>query len=252
MPISSADGTGRPAAVLRATGVVVGYGGPPVVSGVDLQVGSGEVATIVGPNGAGKSTLIKAMAGVLRMSEGRTELHGRNVTNWQTDRLARHGVGYVPQTSEVFGDLSVIENLEMGGYLVPRRSLRGRIGEVVDVFPPLRALLHRRADRLSGGERKMVAIGRALVAKPDLLLLDEPTAGLSAALSRQVLETQVTGLGQLGVAVLMVEQKAHTALAVSQWGYVLATGRLRISSTAGEILARPDLGSVFLGDVVAG
>lgn len=248
----SADAAGRPDAVLSTTGVVAGYGGPPVVSSVDLQVGSGEVVTIVGPNGAGKSTLIKAIAGVLKISEGRVQLAGRDVTNWETDRLARHGVGYVPQNSEVFGELSVIENLEMGGYLVSRRALRRRLEEVVEVFPRLRMLAHRRADRLSGGERKMVAIGRALMPKPAVLLLDEPTAGLSAALSRQVLESQVTGLGRLGVAVLMVEQKAHTALAISQWGYVLAAGKLRISAPAGEILARPDLGSVFLGEVIAG
>lgn len=247
----SADANSRPDAVLSTVGLVVGYGGPPVVSGVDLQVSSGEVVTIVGPNGAGKSTLVKAIAGVLRASDGRVELKGRDVTNWETDRLARNGVGYVPQNAEIFGELSVIENLEMGGYLVSRRTLRRRMEEVIEVFPRLRLLARRRADRLSGGERKMVAIGRALMPKPEILLLDEPTAGLSAALSRQVLESQVTGLGQLGVAVLMVEQKAHTALAISQWGYVLAAGKLRISAAAEEILARPDLGSVFLGDVVA-
>lgn len=248
----SADSPLRPDAVLSTAGLVAGYGGPPVVAGVDLQVSSGEVVTIVGPNGAGKSTLIKAIAGVLRVSGGRVELKGRDVTNWETDRLARNGVGYVPQNAEVFGELSVIENLEMGGYLVSRRAVRHRMEEVIEVFPRLRMLARRRADRLSGGERKMVAMGRALMPKPDVLLLDEPTAGLSAALSRQVLESQVTGLGQLGVAVLMVEQKAHTALAISQWGYVLAAGKLRISAAAAEILARPDLGSVFLGDVVAG
>lgn len=241
----------RPAPFLRATDVVTGYGGVPVVSGVSLDVAPGEIVTVVGPNGAGKSTLLKAVAGILRVSAGRVCLGEEDVTNWSTYKLARGGMGYIPQVSEVFGDLTVFENLEMGGYLISHKEVKVRVGEILSMFPALARMRKRRADRLSGGERKMVAIGRALMTKPRLLLLDEPTAGLSAALSRQVLESQVANLGELGTAVLMVEQKAQSALGISHWGYVLAAGQLQISAPASEILKRPDLAAVFLGKVAS-
>lgn len=250
MPTSSDSAASRPEPLLHATDVVTGYGGAPVVTGVSLDVAPGEIVTVVGPNGAGKSTLLKAIAGVLRVRSGRVSLGDTDVTNWQTYRLARVGVCYIPQVSEVFAELTVLENLEMGGYQEARREVKQRVNEVLEMFPALAKMRKRRADRLSGGERKMVAIGRALMSKPQLLLLDEPTAGLSSALSRHVLESQVAGLGQLGTAVLMVEQKAHSALAVSQWGYVLAAGKLQISAAASEILERPDLALVFLGQAV--
>ncbi len=244
----SGSAAARPAPLLHAEGVVTGYGGAPVVAGVSLDVGPGEIVTVVGPNGAGKSTLLKAVAGILRVNAGRVSLGNDDVTNWPTYRLARAGLGYIPQVAEVFGELSVLENLEMGGYRDSRKAVKQRIDEIVEMFPALARMRKRRADRLSGGERKMVAIGRALMSNPRLLLLDEPTAGLSPALSREVMESQVAGLGQLGTAVLMVEQKAHSALSVSHWGYVLAAGRLQISASASEILKRPDLALVFLGE----
>lgn len=247
----SAENSSRPKPLLSARDVVTGYGGVPVVNGISLDVAPGEIVTVVGPNGAGKSTLLKAIAGILRVSEGSVKVEDQEITNWPTYRLARAGMGYVPQVSEVFGDLTVMENLEMGGHLMSRREAKQRTQEIVTMFPALAEMRKRRADRLSGGERKMVAIGRALMSKPRLLLLDEPTAGLSPALSRHVLESQVAGLGNLGTAVLMVEQKAQSALAVSQWGYVLGAGKVQISAAASEILERPDLATVFLGEVVA-
>lgn len=245
----SADLAARPAPLLVVEDLVAGYGGPPIVSGVSVEVGAGEVVTVVGPNGAGKSTFLKALAGIVRSAGGRVRLDDVDITNWATPLLARAGVGYVPQTREVFGDLTVLENLEMGGVLLPRRQLAARVEEVVEMLPLLRPMTRRRAEKLSGGERKVLAIGRALMSQPRILLLDEPTSGLSAELSTQVLRNEVAGLARSGTAILLVEQKALAALEVSDWSYVLASGSTRISSSAAELLRRSDLADVFLGEV---
>lgn len=248
MPISRGN-RDRPAAVLSVTDIVAGYGGPPIVRGITATVGEGEIATIVGPNGAGKSTLLKAIAGLLRIESGNVLLADRDITNVASHRLARLGIGYVPQNDDVFEPLTVRENLEMGGYLLARRELRSRVDAVVDVLPLIGRLIERRAAKLSGGERKMVGIGRALMTHPRVLLLDEPTSGLSAERSSQLLQRDVRGLAQTGTSILLVEQKALSALEISHWGYVLALGRLVLSSAAPELLARGDLGDVFLGRV---
>ncbi len=239
----------RPAAMLALTDVVSGYGGPPIVRGVSAQVGAGEIVTIVGPNGAGKSTLLKTVAGLLRAESGQVVLGGTDITNQRTSRLARLGLGYVPQANDVFDPLTVRENLEIGGYLVPRPQVADRIDEVVGLLPALSALLGRRAAKLSGGERKMVAVGRALMARPRVLLLDEPTSGLSAERSAQLLTGDIRALAETGASVLLVEQKALAALEISHWGYVLALGQVVLSAPADALLARPDLGEVFLGRV---
>jgi branched-chain amino acid transport system ATP-binding protein len=261
MPTSPADGAappgapgpaagpGRPDAALSVTDVVSGYGGAPIVRGVTAQVGAGEIVTIVGPNGAGKSTLLKTIAGLLRAESGRVVLGGTNITNLRTSRLARLGLGYVPQSEDVFDPLTVRENLEIGGYRVPRPQVGGRIDEVVGLLPALAGLMGRRAAKLSGGERKMVAVGRALMARPRVLLLDEPTSGLSAERSAQLLTRDIRALAESGASVLLVEQKALAALEISHWGYVLALGKVVVSASAPELLARPDLGEVFLGRV---
>ncbi|HUZ39479.1 MAG TPA: ABC transporter ATP-binding protein [Streptosporangiaceae bacterium] len=249
IPGRPAAGQGRPAAVLTVTDVVSGYGGPPIVRGVTAQVGAGEIVTIVGPNGAGKSTLLKAIAGLLRAESGRVTLDGADITNQRTNRLARLGLGYVPQSNDVFDPLTVRENLEVGGYRVPRPQVGARIDEVTSLLPALGGLMGRRAAKLSGGERKMVAVGRALMSRPRVLLLDEPTSGLSAERSTQLLTRDIRALAESGASVLLVEQKALAALEISHWGYVLALGRVVISTPAAELLARPDLGEVFLGQV---
>jgi len=249
IPGRPAAGQDRPAAVLTVTDVVSGYGGPPIVRGVTAQVGAGEIVTIVGPNGAGKSTLLKAIAGLLRAESGRVTLDGADITNQRTNRLARLGLGYVPQSNDVFDPLTVRENLEVGGYRVPRPQVGARIDEVTSLLPALGGLMGRRAAKLSGGERKMVAVGRALMSRPRVLLLDEPTSGLSAERSTQLLTRDIRALAESGASVLLVEQKALAALEISHWGYVLALGRVVISTPAAELLARPDLGEVFLGQV---
>jgi branched-chain amino acid transport system ATP-binding protein len=248
VPISKGEGE-RPAGVLVVDDLVAGYGGPPIVRGVSARVGEGEIATIVGPNGAGKSTLLKAIAGLLPVQGGNVALAGRDITNVRSHRLARLGIGYVPQNDDVFEPLTVRENLEMGGYLLSRHQLRERIEAVVAVLPAVGRLIDRRAAKLSGGERKMAAIGRALMAEPRILMLDEPTSGLSAERSAQLLTRDIRGLAQAGTSVLLVEQKALSALEISHWGYVLALGRVALSSSAPALLARSDLSDVFLGKV---
>lgn len=246
MPTSPVE---RPHPALTVREIVAGYGGPPIVRGASLQVGAGEVVTVVGPNGAGKSTLLKAVVGLLRIEAGNVTLGDREVANLRTSRLARLGMGYVPQSRDVFDPLTVRENLEMGGYLLSRQEIGPRVAEVVQVVPALERLLGRRASKLSGGERKMVAIGRALMSRPKVLLLDEPTSGLSAELSRRLLTEDIRKLADTGTSILLVEQKALAALEISNWGYVLAAGKDVISCAATELLSRPDLGEVFLGRV---
>jgi ABC-type branched-subunit amino acid transport system ATPase component len=246
MPTSATD-SGRPPVTLDVDAVVAGYGGPPIIRGVNAQVGAGEIVTVVGPNGAGKSTMLKAVAGLLRVTGGSVTLEGKKITNVRTEKLARSGLGYVPQNNDVFEPLTVHENLEMGGYLMKRHEIKERIDEVVAVLPALGNLMKRRAVKLSGGERKMVAVARALMGRPRVLLLDEPTSGLAPDLSRELLTQDVRRLAESGVSILLVEQKARAALEISNWGYVLAQGATALSSSAPDLLAREDLGEVFLG-----
>lgn len=244
MPTSSAE---RPDAVLEVTDLVAGYGTQPIVHGVDVQVGAGEVATIVGPNGAGKSTLLKAITGQCEILRGEVRLRGENVTGRRGDRLARAGIGYVPQLRDTFAPLTVLENLEMGAYLLPRREVPDRIEEVLAVFPALAGIRTRRAGKLSGGERKMLAIARVLMLRPQVIILDEPTANLAPIFARAVLEEQVRSLADAGSAVVLVEQRASEALAVGDWGYLMVAGLMSLAGPAQGLLERDDIGELFLG-----
>lgn len=245
MPISAASA--RAAGHLVVTDLSAGYNRVPIIRGVSLTVGRGEVVTIVGPNGAGKSTLVKAVMGVLSALEGEIWLGDTRISELRADQVARCGVGYVPQVRDVFEALTVRENLEMGATTVPRRDIAERVEDVIGAYPQLAALLKRQAGKLSGGERKMVAIGRVLMTRPTAVILDEPTAGLSPKLASQLLESYVAGLASRGAAVLLVEQRARQALGISDFAYVLASGEVRLASPASELLARDDLGQVFLG-----
>jgi ABC-type branched-subunit amino acid transport system ATPase component len=244
MPTSSAD---RPPPVLEVTDLVAGYGGAPIVHGVDVSVGAGEVATIIGPNGAGKSTLLKAITGQAEVLGGSVHLNGSDVTGKSGDRLAKSGIGFVPQVNDVFGTLTVVENLEMGAYLLRRRDVPARVDEVLETFPALAEMRSRRAGKLSGGERKMLAIGRVLMLRPSVIILDEPTSNLAPILARAVLEEHVRNLAESGSAVVLVEQRASEALAVGDWGYLLVAGLVSVSGPARELLEREDIGELFLG-----
>jgi ABC-type branched-subunit amino acid transport system ATPase component len=243
MPTSS----GRPSPHLNVEKVSAGYGGAPIVSDASVCVGLGEIATIVGPNGAGKSTLLKAVVGMIPCMGGRVSIGGEDVTNLRANLLAKRGLGYVPQVNDVFETLTVADNLAMGGYLLKQADVVTRTEAVLDVFPALKKMVKRTASKLSGGERKMLAMARVLMLEPKVLVLDEPTSNLSAELSRVLLEEHVKRLGRAGTAVLIVEQKALAALSISDWAYVMAAGTVTVSSAAPELLARKDIGEVFLG-----
>jgi ABC-type branched-subunit amino acid transport system ATPase component len=240
-------GTQRPEQLLRAEGITAGYGGVPIIQNVTLSVGLGEIVAIIGPNGAGKSTLLKSLVGILRVTAGRVMLGTDDVTNRPPEQLARRGVGYVPQVQDIFEPLTVLENLEMGAYLLPATTIRTRVPEVLDVFPALKPMLKRRADKLSGGERKMLAIARVLMLDPQVLILDEPTANLAPQLAEKLLHEQVKGLGAMGKAVLLVEQRARAALEIAAWTCVLVSGSTRLEGQPGELLDRQDFEELFLG-----
>jgi ABC-type branched-subunit amino acid transport system ATPase component len=237
----------RPAASLQAQGITSGYGGEPVIRDVSISVGSGEVVAIIGPNGAGKSTLLKSLVGILRLNSGRVLLGAEDVTGKSPEELAKRGVGYVPQVNDIFEPLTVLENLEMGGYLLSGAQVKARVVEVGAVFPQLPPMLKRRADKLSGGERKMLAIARVLMLDPKVLILDEPTANLSPKLADTVLREQVRRLAGLGKAVLLVEQRARAALEIADWTSVLVSGSVRLEGRPADLVKRQDFEELFLG-----
>jgi ABC-type branched-subunit amino acid transport system ATPase component len=238
---------GRPAPSLRAEHVTSGYGGVPVIRDVSISVGPKEIVAIIGPNGAGKSTLLKSLVGILRVTGGRVLLGEDDVTNHPPEDLAKRGVGYVPQVNDIFEPLTVLENLEMGGYLLTSAQVRTRVAEVGDVFPQLPPMLKRRADKLSGGERKMLAIARVLMLDPKVLILDEPTANLSPKLADALLTEHVKRLASIGKAVLLVEQRARAALQIADWTSVLVSGQTRLEGRPDELLRREDFEELFLG-----
>lgn len=237
----------RPDAYLSADAVSAGYSRTPVVQAATVRVGAGEVALVMGPNGAGKSTLIKSITGHLPLLAGHVVLAGRDISSARPEVRAGLGIGYVPQTQDVFGPLTVAENLAMGGYRLPKATAAARISELYEQFPRLEELRGRKARTLSGGERKLTAIGRALVAKPKLLILDEPTASLAPLVARQILHDVVVPVAASGCAVLLIEQRVRLALDVASWGYVMREGKVELDVPASELRAMPDLGALFLG-----
>ncbi len=232
---------------MRADGVTAGYGGDPVIHAVSVRAEPREVVSIVGPNGSGKSTLLKSLVGVLHVSAGTVMIGDRDVTNLPPEEVARAGVGYVPQVDDVFAPLTVRENLEMGGYLLPRTQVSAHVERVIAVFPRLGSMLGRPAGKLSGGERKMLAMGRVLMLEPAVFLLDEPTASLAPAIARSLLDEHVRRLAEGGATVLIVEQRARAVLAISDRTYVLGGGRLQLEGTPAELSASPDFVRSFLG-----
>jgi branched-chain amino acid transport system ATP-binding protein len=231
--------------------LVAGYvRGLPVVHGISLEVDRGEIVTLIGPNGAGKSTLLKAVAGLIAIEGGRVRLDGRDVTGLPAHQAVSAGIGYVPQTGNVFTTLTVHENLRVGAHVV-RGSVQERLDRAYALFAPLAARRALRARALSGGERQMLAIARALMTDPTLLMLDEPTAGLAPRVVEDVFR-RLRGLAEAGIAVLMVEQSARAALAVSDRGYVLTEGRTRFAGPARALLDEPRVAEAYLGSRRAG
>jgi ABC-type branched-subunit amino acid transport system ATPase component len=231
--------------LLAVRDVSAGYGEADILHGVSIAVEAGEIVTIIGPNGAGKSTLMRAIFGLLNIKRGEVELRGTNVVGEKPSALVRRGMAYVPQSENVFPSLTVEENVAMGG-ASHKHIAADAIEQIFELFPALKARRSTRARGLSGGERQMLAIGRALLAKPTLLMLDEPSAGLSPLMSDMVFD-KVAEIGRSGVACLLVEQNARAALSISQRGYVLVAGQNRLDGRGQDLLANQDIGRLFLG-----
>jgi len=232
--------------VLQAQNVIAGYAFDlPILQGVSIHVDAGEVVSIIGPNGSGKSTLVKAIAGLVRVSAGNVRLDGRDITGVAAHKLAAGGVGYVPQAGNVFATLTVRENLMIGGAPLAKAAALERIEEICDTYPILKERMHDKAGSLSGGQRQILAVARALLTRR-LMLLDEPTASLSPKAAGELFNA-VRGLARDGAAVLMIEQNAKAALRVSDRGLVLAEGRNRIEGPAADLLSDEVIGEIFLG-----
>jgi len=222
-----------------------GYGGADILKGCTIGVERGEIAVIVGPNGAGKSTAMKAMLGMLDLREGRTVLDDKDITALTPQDRIAEGIGFVPQTSNVFTGMSVEENLEMGAFL-RTDDFSGTMNEIFDLFPILKEKRNQPAGELSGGQRQQVAVGRALMTKPSVLMLDEPTAGVSPIVMDELFD-RILEIRETGVAILMVEQNARQALNIADRGYVLVTGENRFTDTGEALLADPEVRKSFLG-----
>ena len=237
----------QPGLVLTTTALAAGYDGRAIVSDISIEATPGKVISIVGPNGSGKSTLLKSLVGVVRVLHGSVSVGGNDVTNMHPEDIAKLGVGYVPQIDDVFPPLSVKENLEIGGYLLKKHDIPDRIAAVVDRFPRLKEMMHRKAGKLSGGERKMLAMGRVLMLSPSVLVLDEPTANLAPMIATQLLEEYVRGFADSGSTVLLVEQRAKSALRISNWTYVLGGGRVVLEGAPQDLQENPAFIESFLG-----
>jgi len=233
-------------AILRADTLVAGYlPGVNILNEASLHCHEGELVGIIGPNGAGKSTLLKALFGLVKVHEGTVVLNGKDITNMRADQLVASGVGFVPQTNNVFPSLTVSENLEMGMYLDPKK-FKQRFKYVTDIFPRLDERKDQRASSLSGGERQMVAMGRALMMSPSVLLLDEPSAGLSPALQDEVF-VQTKRINTAGVSVVMVEQNARRCLQICDRAYVLDQGRNAHTGPGRDLMNDPKVIELYLG-----
>ena len=232
--------------VLELDDVAVSYGKRRALDGLSLSVAPGEIVTLLGANGAGKSTTLRAVSGLVRTARGRIRFEGRDITEVAADAIVAAGVSHVPEGREIFPEFSVRENLLVGGHTVERSRLAERLESVFRLFPVLRDRQAQTAGTLSGGEQQMLAIGRALMTRPRLLLLDEPSLGLAPILAREIFRV-IRRINDDGVAVLLVEQNARRALAVAVRGYVLETGRLVTSGASAALAADPRVRTAYLG-----
>jgi len=231
--------------LLEMRDVYGGYGGVDILNGVDLRVDEGEIVVVIGPNGAGKSTALKAVFGLVSVRRGEISLRGKNITRLPTEQLVREGICYVPQVDNVFPSLTVHENLEMGAF-VRNDDYSAQFERVYELFPALEERRRQPVGTLSGGQRQMVAMGRALMLEPKLVLLDEPTAGLSPLLIGHIFEL-VRAINRQGISILMVEQNARQSLEFADRGYVLAMGANRHEDTGPGLLANREVAEMFLG-----
>lgn len=231
--------------VLEARNLTSGYGETDILHDVSIKLDEKEIISIIGPNGAGKSTLLKTIFGILRPSQGVIELQGEEITELSPDKIVRKGMSYVPQVDNVFSSLTIQENLEMGAF-VRTDDYRDRLQEVYALFPLLKERRNQKVGSLSGGQRQMVAMGRALMLDPKVLLLDEPSASLAPLLVEMIFE-KIVDINKTGVAIVVVEQNARETLKISHRGYVLAMGRKVFEDTGKSILENKEVGKLYLG-----
>ena len=232
-------------AFLSATNMTGGYGGADIINDCSITVEQGEIAVVVGPNGAGKSTAMKAVFGMLKLRAGKVELDGRDITAMAPQERVRIGMGFVPQNRNVFVSLTVQENLEMGAYICDY-DIAENLQQVYELFPALKDKRAQVAGELSGGQRQQVAVGRALMTRPRLLMLDEPTAGVSPIVMDELFD-RILEIASSGIAILMVEQNARHALEIADRGFVLVQGSNRFTDTGQNLLADPEVRRSFLG-----
>ncbi|MCH9852437.1 MAG: ABC transporter ATP-binding protein [Alphaproteobacteria bacterium] len=231
--------------LLQCSNMVGGYGAAKILDGCMINSDRGKVTVIVGPNGAGKSTAMKAIFGMINLQSGDVIFNGENINALSPQLRVAKGMAFVPQTNNVFPTMSVQENLEMGGFL-RQDNIQQTIDEIYQLFPILREKSKQKAGELSGGQRQQVAVGRALVTKPSLLMLDEPTAGISPIVMDELFD-RIIEIAKSGVAILMVEQNARQALQIADWGYVLVQGQNKFSDTGENLLANQEVRQSFLG-----
>jgi branched-chain amino acid transport system ATP-binding protein len=237
---------GRPEPLLRLDGIHTYYGQMHILQDVNLVVGEGELVCLLGGNASGKSTTLKTVLGLVSPRAGSVLLGGEDVTRYSTARRIERGLAIVPENRRLFGPMTVLENLEMGAYLRPRADLREDLERVYEIFPQLSARSKQLAGTLSGGEQQMVAMGRALMARPKLMLMDEPSMGLAPILVERSFEI-IQQVHEAGVALLVVEQNANVSLSIADRGYVLSTGRIVLEGKASELIQHEELRKAYLG-----
>jgi branched-chain amino acid transport system ATP-binding protein len=233
--------------LLVVSDISSGYGKLQILDGVSLEAGPGKITVIVGPNGSGKSTLLKSISGIATIFNGSVELDGKPLTNKSPTEIARSGVAYLPQTENVFTNLSVDENLRLAGYTLRAGDYPERLAKSLELFPTLKRYLRTKASNLSGGERQMVAMAMALVRKPSVVLFDEPTANLAPKVATQVLDTVATITRGMNTTTLLVEQNARRALEMGDRAYLLVSGKRVFTGTCQELLQHKELGRLYLG-----
>ena len=230
---------------LIGSGMTGGYGGADILHDCTLAVERGEIAVIVGPNGAGKSTAMKAVFGMLKLRQGHVRLTGEDITHLSPQARVHKGMGFVPQTHNIFTSMTVAENLEMGAF-IRHDDFRDTMAQVYDLFPILKEKRNQPAGELSGGQRQQVAVGRALMTRPSVLMLDEPTAGVSPIVMDELFD-RIIEVARTGISILMVEQNARQALEIADKGYVLVQGANRFTDTGKALMADPEVRRTFLG-----
>lgn len=231
--------------ILKATDIIAGYEEMDILRDVHIKVEEGQIVSIIGPNGAGKSTLLKTIFGLLKPRSGEIIFKGEDITGLQPDKVARKGISYVPQVENVFPSLTIQENFEMGAF-IRNDDYTGKITEIYELFPALKGREKHKAGTLSGGQRQMVAMGRALMLDPELLLLDEPSAGLAPVIVSDIFQ-KIIEINQTGVSMIIVEQNAREALKMANHGYVLAMGRNVLDDTGKALLENEEVGRLYLG-----